>query len=508
MANQWLAAVTGAELPTTSTRPWWDALRRHLFALAVPFVLAVDALLILAVFRLTYAVRFHWRVLWPGLDTPPWTPYFLASLVMAGSWITVMALMGMYKDRRGAGHFDDVVILSCALAAGSFVGLAGVFFYREMTFSRLALVMATVLTWFAIFGWHYLLRNLQRSLLRRGWGALNTLIVGCNSLSETVGTRLYRHPEIGHRLLGFVPAPGERVEGDRWHFPAWSRHEGERAGSGPVLGELPDLARVVVANHVDEVILAVPGASLKELFGLMGQCSAAGWPVSFRIVPELTELITARLTIGELDGVPTLEIWDVPLRNGRNRFFKRATDMLLSGLAILILAPFLALLSWLVSLDRGPVLYDQERMGRDGRTFRLLKFRTMWVDAENQSGPVWTRRQDPRVTRIGAFLRRWSLDELPQLYNVLVGDMSLVGPRPERPYFVDQFRQNVPKYMDRHLVRSGLTGWAQINGLRGEEGSIEERTRYDIYYIENWSVLFDLKIMVRTLYEVAVHKAY
>lgn len=509
MANQWLSSAVTAQLPLPVSRPWSDILRRHIFWLAVPLVLAADAAIIHLMFRLTYALRYEWKLLAPWqLAPPPWSPYFWGSWVVALLWVAMMAAFGMYRDRRGAGHFDDAVLLSCALAAGVVLGLAASFFYRDFSYSRLVLVFASGFTWFSLTAWHYLVRQAQRSLLLRGWGTLNTLVVGCNSLSETVGTRMYRHPEIGHRLTGFVPAWDEKVEGDHWVFPAWSRDENEQAGHGPVLGTLEQLDRVVARHNIDEVIFAVPGAAFKDLFQLMSRCSMAGRPLRFRIVPELTELVTAKLNIGELDGVPTLEIWDVPLRKWHNRFLKRSMDIALSALAMLLLAPFLGAIALWVMADGGPALYSQERMGRDGRTFGLLKFRTMVPDAETSSGPVWTSRQDPRVTRLGAVLRRFSLDELPQLWNVLAGDMSLVGPRPERPYFVDRFRTFVPKYMDRHLVRAGLTGWAQINGLRGEEGSIEERTRYDIYYIENWSLLFDLKIMLRTLYEVVVHKAY
>jgi len=508
MANQWLANAVTAPLPmpVASAR---DVLRRHLYWFAVPAVLVFDALIIHLMFRLTYALRYEWKLLapWPHA-APPWAPYFWASWMVSLLWVAMMALFGMYRDRRGHGHFDDAVLLTCALGAGSLLALAGSFFYREFSFSRLVLVFATGFTWLALTGWHYVVRQCHRALLMRGWGVINTLIVGCNSLSETVGTRLFRHPEIGHRLTGFVPAAGEVVEGDRWVFPAWSRQENERAGSGPVLGSIEQLDLVVSRHDIDEVVFAVPGAAFKDLFDLMGRCSLAGRSVRFQIVPDLTELVTAKLTIGEMDGVPTLEIRDVPLRKWHNRFLKRTLDVTLAAGGLLVLLPFFIVVSGLVKADGGPALFGQVRMGRDGRKFELLKFRTMVMDAEAMSGPVWTTRSDPRVTRIGAFLRRFSLDELPQLWNVLVGDMSLVGPRPERPFFVDQFRGFVPKYMDRHLVRSGLTGWAQINGLRGEEGSIEERTRYDIYYIENWSVLFDLKIMLRTLYEVVVHKAY
>lgn len=509
MANQWLSSAVTAPLPLPAARPFADFLRRYLFFFAVPLVVAADAGIIHLMFRLTFALRYEWKLLAPWhLAAPPWMPYFWASWAVAAVWVGMMAVFGMYKDRRGHGHFDDAVLLSFALGTGAVLALAATFFYRDFTYSRLVLVFASGFTWLALSGWHYVVRQAQRELLVRGWGAINTLVVGCNSLSETVGTRMYRHPEIGHRLTGFVPAWDEVVEGDHWVFPAWSREANETAGRGPVLGGLDQLDRVVARHYIDEVIFAVPGAAFKDLFQLMGQCSMSGRPLRFRIVPELTELVTAKLTIGELDGVPTLEIWDVPLRKWHNRFVKRTMDVVLSAAGLMLLSPLLLAFGLWVMADGGPPLYSQERMGRDGRTFGLLKFRTMVPDAETASGPVWASPRDPRVTRLGAVLRRFSLDELPQLWNVLIGDMSLVGPRPERPYFVDRFRTFVPKYMDRHLVRAGLTGWAQINGLRGEEGSIEERTRYDIYYIENWSLLFDLKIMLRTLYEVVVHKAY
>ncbi len=509
MANQWLISATSPDSAVAQiARPWWDALRRRIFALAVPIVVVADAWLCHLGFQLAYVLRFAWHPVFPVVKgVPPWHPYAVTAWLLAIVWVLSMAFWGMYRDRRGVGHLQDIALQSLALGSGVFIAVGAGFFYRGFSFSRLLLVYAAAIAWVTLGLWHGLVRTAHREMLKRGWGALNVLIVGCNSLSETLGTRLHRHPELGRRLVGFVPADGERVAGERWHFPAWTRQEGDRAGSSPILGSTDDLAEIVGRLRIDEVVLAIPGASFKDLFGLMGLASYSGWPVQFRIVPDLTELVTAKLKIGELDGVPTMEIWDVPLRKRQNRVLKRTFDILLSAVGMIALAPVMLAIGLLVSAG-GPIFYRQERMGRDGRTFQLVKFRTMRIDAEDASGPVWAQPGDRRVTRVGAFLRRWSLDELPQLWNVFVGDMSLVGPRPERPHFVDQFRHHVPKYMDRHLVRSGLTGWAQINGLRGEEGSIEERTRYDIYYVENWSLLFDIEIMLRTLIEVVVHKAY
>jgi exopolysaccharide biosynthesis polyprenyl glycosylphosphotransferase len=215
-----------------------------------------------------------------------------------------------------------------------------------------------------------------------------------------------------------------------------------------------------------------------------------------RIFPDLFQIIASELSISDLDGLPLLTVRDVALR-GWKLVTKRAMDMMVGGAGLVFLSPLMLLVALLVKLEsKGPVFYAQTRVGLDGKPFPMLKFRSMRSDAEKESGPVWASADDPRRTRLGAFLRKTSIDELPQLINVLLGEMSLVGPRPERPVFVEQFKQVVPRYMDRHKEKAGITGWAQVNGLRGET-SIVERTKYDLYYIENWSLLLDLKILLR-----------
>ena len=216
------------------------------------------------------------------------------------------------------------------------------------------------------------------------------------------------------------------------------------------------------------------------------------------MIPDLLELMTSRVRIKELHGIPFIKIKAVPLTTW-NLIIKRTFDVVASAFFLLITSPIIAVIALLVKLEsQGPVFYRQERVGLDGKPFRLIKFRTMHINAENKTGPVWAQKNDPRKTRVGAFLRRFSLDELPQLANVFWGDMSIVGPRPERQHFVDQFKKEIPKYLDRHRVKTGMTGWAQVNGLRGN-APIEERTKYDVYYVENWSLVFDLKIILKTV---------
>jgi Undecaprenyl-phosphate glucose phosphotransferase len=263
----------------------------------------------------------------------------------------------------------------------------------------------------------------------------------------------------------------------------------------PVLGGLDDIPHLIQEHDIQEVIIGRPELNHSQVLAIISRCERG--QVGIKIFPDLFQIIATELSIGDLGGLPLLTVRDVALR-GWKLTLKRSVDVLGSGLGLIFLSPFLVLTAVMIKLDSpGPVFYAQERMGLDARPFWCLKFRSMRTDAE-KDGPGWTTEGDPRVTRVGKWLRRLSVDELPQLINVLVGDMSLVGPRPERPVYVEQFRRSIPRYMDRHREKAGLTGWAQVNGLRGDT-SIAERTKYDLWYIENWSLWLDFKIILRTV---------
>ena len=262
-----------------------------------------------------------------------------------------------------------------------------------------------------------------------------------------------------------------------------------------LLDEMADLPRLVEKQQVQEVIICLPEATHRELVQIVAQCERER--VSIRIYPDVFQIMASEVSISDLAGLPLLTMRDVALR-GWHLAMKRAVDIAGSLAALVLLSPLMMLTALLVKLESpGPVFYVQERMGLDAKPFLMLKFRSMRDDAE-QKGPGWTTADDPRRTRIGTLLRKLSIDELPQFINVLLGDMSLVGPRPERPVYVEQFRQSIPRYMDRHREKAGITGWAQVNGLRGDT-SIAERTKYDLWYIENWSIWLDFQIMVRTV---------
>jgi Undecaprenyl-phosphate glucose phosphotransferase len=325
-----------------------------------------------------------------------------------------------------------------------------------------------------------LLRNLLR---RRGLWVDRLLIVGTGEVGRMILQKIGQMPRLGYRVVGFV---------------AGDDPQNQEIMGVPVLGSVDDLPDLIAAHGVEEVIVGLPELSHQDLLSILSRCERG--QVGVKIFPDLFQIIATELSIGDLGGLPLLSVRDVALR-GWKLTLKRAVDLVGSAILLVMLSPFLTLVALAIKLDSpGPVFYAQKRMGLDAKPFWCLKFRSMSVDAE-RDGPGWTTEHDPRVTRLGRFIRRFSIDELPQLINVLLGEMSLVGPRPERPVYVEQFRRSIPRYMDRHREKSGLTGWAQVNGLRGDT-SIAERTKYDLWYIENWSLWLDFRILVRTFVRV------
>ncbi|HUF17931.1 MAG TPA: undecaprenyl-phosphate glucose phosphotransferase [Thermoanaerobaculia bacterium] len=307
----------------------------------------------------------------------------------------------------------------------------------------------------------------------------HVLVAGGGELARAVAERIGRRRELGFEVVGYV---AEDPNGPLAPLPR--------------LGNLADAARIVREKKIDHVFVALPQSSSGSMMALLD--GLVREVVSIHVVPDLLQFMALRSRVGDLDGLPTINLSDTPLM-GWSRFLKRSFDFVFALVALVVLSPLLVAIALAIYLeDRGPVLYRQIRMGLDGSPFEILKFRSMRVEAEKESGAVWAEKDDPRRTRIGRIIRAWSLDELPQLWNVVRGDMSLVGPRPERPQFVEQFRTEFPHYMLRHKVRAGITGWAQVHGWRGNT-SVRMRIEHDLYYIENWSLMLDLKILAMTI---------
>jgi Undecaprenyl-phosphate glucose phosphotransferase len=320
----------------------------------------------------------------------------------------------------------------------------------------------------------------------RGLNQGRAVIVGCGRTGRLVAQRIDSNRWTGLEAVGYVDVLGKT-----------------KPAGLPWLGEIHELPQIVARHDVDHVFVALPLARYGEL--PLVYSALSNLLVEVQLVPDLPQLAGMRIRHLEVDEVPFLSLRENP-HYGWRRTAKRGMDLVLGSLALVLLSPLMVLLAVLIKLtSRGPVLYRQARAGLGGRTFPMLKFRSMYLDAEGVTGPVWTVRNDQRCTPLGQFMRRWSLDELPQLFNVLAGEMSLVGPRPERGVFVEKFRRQLPSYCQRHQVKSGITGWAQVNGWRGNT-SLRRRLECDLYYISNWSLALDLKILLMTLYRGFRHR--
>jgi Undecaprenyl-phosphate glucose phosphotransferase len=460
-------------------------LKQHQRLLRRVFLLA-DMAVVTVAWLLAYFLRFSdWAPIPPVLGRPPLENYLPMLLFVWPIWGTVLRSQGLYQVTRGThlGREAARILRGATVAVAVTMAVAFLFWEKEVSFSRLVFLYFWGLSIAFLVAERALLHALLEAVRARGYNLRHVLIVGCGELAQTLARKMREHPGLGFRIHGFL---GERPE-----------EVGRRVDGGSVLGTYEDVERIVEEEGIEQVMIALPLESMAWLEPILKRIGNS--TVDIKVIPDIYKFISLRGGIEDFEGLPVVSLLDTPL-GGWNEVLKRGLDIVLASTLLVVLSPLFVAIAAAVKLtSRGPVFYRQERMSLAGQTFQVWKFRTMHVDAEKETGPVWASPNDPRRTPIGRFLRRYSLDELPQLWNVLKGEMSLVGPRPERPVFIEEFRQKIPKYMLRHKVRAGMTGWAQIHGLRGNS-SVEERILYDLYYIENWSLALDLKILFLTLF--------
>ena len=473
---------------------------RHARVIAAAQVLG-DMFLGVAAFVIAYVVRFHTPLIPITKGIPPLTQYLIVLPFVAAMVPFGFQLQGLYRVRRGRSRVDDFFAVFVGTILAVVFGIVATLYVQTYFVSGAAkdrgLLEVSQAVWALFLVVNVILafasRELVREAMERRWragvGLKRVLIAGVGELGRLVADKILEHRELGYQIVGFVD---DKATGD---------HLGYRGL--PLLGTIGEGAEIAVREAVDHLYIALPPEQHVQMISLLDSTSRE--LVDVKVVPDLLQVIALRARLWDLDGVPVIDVNDVPLQ-GFNAIVKRSLDFVIAGGGLLVLALPLALVALAIKLSsRGPVLYWQERMGLDGKSFTIVKFRSMQDDAERETGPVWTKADDPRVTPFGRFLRRSNIDELPQLWNVVRGDMSIVGPRPERPHFVEQFKHKIPQYMLRHKVKAGLTGWAQVNGWRGNT-PLEKRIEYDLYYIENWSVRLDLKIMWLTLVKGFFHK--
>ena len=453
------------------------------------FLLCVsDFIALSSAWFFSFYLRFTLEIIPVRLGHPDFYDYLLLLPYVLFSWFISARITHLYEFRIGLKSSQEILRLSATIFLTVLLIIAITFFYRDITYSRVMFSLFLIISPVFLFFIRRLFWSLIRRFRRLEIDIKKILVVGTSSLANKVVEQLEEFRYLGFQIVGYISE---------------AKSSPNLIGDLPVIGSLSEVKYIVESEKIDEVYVALTSDFNDERDDLLKSLNDSS--VDLRLVPDLVDHMRLNAGIEQLGGLPVILLSQSPLF-GWNTFLKRFMDISLSFLLLMVLSPILFLIALLVKLgSHGPIFYVQERMGLDGVSFQMYKFRSMKINAESDTGPVWAKSDDGRRTYFGTFIRKLNLDELPQLFNVLKGEMSLVGPRPERPFFVEQFRSTVPGYMLRHKMKSGITGWAQVNGWRGDT-SLEKRIEFDLFYIENWSVGFDLKILWLTLWKSFLDK--
>lgn len=447
------------------------------------FLLAVyDAIVIGLSFILAYYLRFYSNII-EYKSIPPFYNYLKFILIAVPVWLIIFAFLQLYNPRRTRTIFADAKPLFLGNLLGILVICSFSFFYREYSYSRLTFIFFGAINFVLLQASRIIIRSILKWLRKRGYNKRRVLIVGAGDLGFRVAKTFQEHTSYGYNVLGFLD--------DAYTNGKYKKHGLE------ILGRTSRLRKILESQHVDRVIITLPIKDHEKIYRIVSICEAEG--VETDIVPDLFRIVQPVTKVINFHGLPMVSVRRTPVNTWTYRVLKRIFDIIFSLMVLLLSLPISVLIIIGIKLtSRGPIFFKQERIGNNRKLFRIYKFRTMRISSAQESDTVWTQESDNRRTKFGAVLRKTSLDELPQFINVLKGDMSVVGPRPERPYFAKKFKGRIPKYMVRHQVRTGITGLAQVNGWRGDT-SIKKRLEHDLFYLENWSLWLDVKIIVKTI---------
>ena len=390
---------------------------------------------------------------------------------------------GLYKPRRTYKNiFSEATQIIKVNIIAFFILVSILFIINQPDFSRIMLFLLAIISTFLGIIERFAIRSILIRMRINNKNLKHILIVGDNELAFTFANKIKANPYLGFSISGILGRP---------------EHVGEEVHGCKITGSFTDLDNVLEKNIYDRVVLAIPLKYYYKINELVESCEKVG--IKAEIIPDYIRYFPAQPSVDMIEDIPIINIRYVPLDDGFNKFLKAISDYVIAIIAIVITSPIMIVTAIAIKLtSRGPIIFKQERIGHNSKPFMMYKFRSMKVQNPNEEISEWTTRDDPRKTKVGEFIRKTSIDELPQFFNVLKGDMSVVGPRPERPFFVEQFKESVPKYMVKHQVKPGLTGWAQIHGCRGDT-SIKKRIEYDIEYVENWHMGLDLGIMIKTV---------
>ena len=442
-------------------------------------------LLDLIVLNFSYIAAIYLRFILPIGRTPSIRieEYILLGYILNPLFIGIFALSGLYKPRGKRIKEPEFWSILRNVTIGVLFVFTFTFFYRKYTFSRLILGYFWVLSVVLFSLSRMFVRFIIINQIKKGINVQKVLIVGYNNTGRRLKNELSYFPELAYQVIGFID---------------------KSKNNKNIKGTIKDIRKIIEQEGITEIYITLPAKEQKNIIKVMKICEEEG--IRVRLVPNYFDFLKMNLMVEELGGIPVISMKPVPLNLWYNALIKRIFDIIFSVFVIIICSPLFVIIPILIKLtSHGPVIFKQARIGLDNKPFTIYKFRTMRADAEKISGPVWAKKDDPRRTKLGKILRQLSLDELPQFFNVLKGDMSVVGPRPERPVFVKKFKKEVEKYMQRHQTKAGITGWAQVLGWRGNT-SIKKRIEADIWYIEHWSLWLDIKIIFMTIFKGAFAK--
>lgn len=455
-----------------------------------------DSLAIFISFELSYYIRFFtdFQIIFPVTKgIPDIYGYNEFALMVIPIWIIIFQTRKMYRLKRNVFILDELFVIIKTISIGILFAMSLVFLLKaEFPYSRLVFELIWFLSIVFITFGRYILLKLEKNLYNKNIGVNTVAILGVNEMARKIYDKFDKDKFAGYIVLGY--------------FSYGSEHENSETNfvkDRNFLGDFKKIPEKIKELKIEKILISIPAGEQKVLYDLFKICE--GINIEFMYAPDFIHLMTSRLRIEEVDGIPFMKLKSLPM-NVWSRLLKRTFDIVVSSILLLVLSPVMIVISILLKLtSKGPLFYKQERVGLDNQKFMMLKFRSMKVDSELK-GPQMTTRDDDRYTPLGRMLRKYSLDELPQFLNVLIGNMSIVGPRPEREFFINTMKDSIQKYLERHRVKCGITGWAQVNGLRGTNTSMQTRIDYDIYYIENWSIAFDIKIIFKTIKEVLFSK--
>ncbi|MBQ7972330.1 MAG: undecaprenyl-phosphate glucose phosphotransferase [Lachnospiraceae bacterium] len=424
-----------------------------------------------------------------GAGVLPKEIYFGALLIIVPGYVILYSTLNLYKSKRYSSTAREIFDIIKANTLGLVLIFVALYIVNEPNFSRSMIFIFYVLSILLMIWMRCLVRLILRSIRKKGYNIKYILLVGYSRAAEEYIDRIMANPEWGYVVRGILDDT----------VPAGTLYRGVK-----VLGRVDNIYVILPENKLDEIAVTLSLKDYDRLEEIVGICEKSG--VHTKFIPDYNSVIPTRPYTEDLFGLPVINIRHVPLTNTINWILKRAVDIVGSIVAIIVFSPVMVLSAILIKASGdGPIIFKQERVGLHNKTFQMYKFRTMQVQDKSEEKTAWTVKNDPRVTKIGRILRKTSMDEIPQFFNILKGDMSLIGPRPERPFFVDKYKEEIPRYMVKHQVRPGLTGWAQVNGYRGDS-SIRKRIDCDIYYIENWSMWLDIKILFLTVFKGFINK--